>query len=333
MIQGENVDLVLHQGDFSYSSGPTQSWTDAINNTLGATFPYLGSDGNHDDWNQYVSFFENRLTAMGLDPNAVSLASANYTATYGGLKMVFVQESGNPGFVNQHLAADDHIWRVCSWHANQKAMQVGGKSDQQGWEGYEECLAGGAIVATGHEHSYERTRTLLSAQNQLVDNSCLDNPVTPDPDVCVGPGRNFVFVSGLGGRGMRNQVRCLPTVFPYGCNGEWAKIYTTDQTGGVKQFGALFITFLVDGDPHKARGYFKTTNGELIDEFEIGSNNGGASATTGPISVTNAGGTTLSADPFIVTAAPDLMPPTVIATSRQSISLQSVVKVADTSVW
>ena len=47
LIQGENVDLVLHQGDFSYSSGPTQSWTDAINNTLGATFPYLGSDGNH----------------------------------------------------------------------------------------------------------------------------------------------------------------------------------------------------------------------------------------------------------------------------------------------
>ena len=40
---------------------------------------------------------------------------------------------------------------------------------------------------------------------------------------------------------------------PYGCKGEWAKIYTKKQDA---RFGALFITFHVDGDPKKARGEF-----------------------------------------------------------------------------
>jgi len=36
----------------------------------------------------------------------------------------------------------------------------------------------------------------------------------------------------------------------------WASTYSSD-------FGALFIEFYVDGDPKKARGYFKTTGGTI----------------------------------------------------------------------
>ena len=75
-----------------------------------------------------------------------------------------------------------------------------------------------------------------------------------------------MFVSGLGGESIRDQERCLPTTYPYGCSDEWASIYSSDQ--GAK-FGALFIEFHVDGDPGKARGYFKNVDGQIIDEFTI----------------------------------------------------------------
>src|SRR5207247_11311402 len=32
-------------------------------------------------------------------------------------------------------------------------------------------------------------------------------------------------------------------------------------------FGALFITFNIDGDPRKAQGYFKNIDGKIIDTF------------------------------------------------------------------
>ena len=112
-----------------------------------------------------------------------------------------------------------------------------------------------------HEHSYERTRTLVNAQEQLVDPDC------PLPNaLCVEPGKTFVFVSGLGGLSIRDQSRYLPSTFPYGCNQEWASIYTSDQAA---KYGALFITFHVDGDPYKAHGYFKNIDGEVIDEFDV----------------------------------------------------------------
>ena len=138
---------------------------------------------------------------------------------------------------------------------------MGGKSSAVGWGPYETCREEGAIIATSHEHSYSRTKTLVSTEQQTVD------PDWPDPnDVRVVPGATFVFVSGLDGSSIRDQERCAPTTYPYGCNGEWASIYTSDQ--GAK-FGALFIEFHVDGDPGKARGYFKNVDGQIIDEFTI----------------------------------------------------------------
>jgi hypothetical protein len=68
---------------------------------------------------------------------------------------------------------------------------------------------------------------------------------------------------------MRSQTRCLPASPPYGCNGEWASIYTTNQTpSGASRYGAQFITFNA-GSARTATGYFKNTLGETIDTFTI----------------------------------------------------------------
>jgi hypothetical protein len=223
--------------------------------------------GNHDadSWNGYAQFLKERMARIGITPDDPNLNDQKYSVTYRGLKMVFVGENGNntefAQFIESQLSADDHIWKICSWHKNQTAMQVGGKDDDMGWAVYENCRENGAIIATAHEHSYHRTKALTSMQNQAVDTSC------PDPNhVCVGLGRTFVFVSGLGGKSIRDQERCLPTTYPYGCNGEWAMIYTSDQGAN---YGALFITFHVDGDPYKAHGYFKNISGQIVDEFDI----------------------------------------------------------------
>jgi hypothetical protein len=33
--------------------------------------------------------------------------------------------------------------------------------------------------------------------------------------------------------------------------------------------GVLFVDFHVDGDPYKARAYFRSVLGDIVDEFEI----------------------------------------------------------------
>jgi hypothetical protein len=70
---------------------------------------------------------------------------------------------------------------------------------------------------------------------------------------------------GLGGNSVRVQSRCLPATPPYGCNGEWASIYTSSQSG---TYGVQFITFNA-GSPNLATGYFKNVNGQTIDTFTI----------------------------------------------------------------
>lgn len=280
LIKSEGAQAVLHQGDFDYHSDPVGFWS-SVDNILGANFPYFVSVGNHDvsKWPttsspSYARMQLDRLTRMGVTPDSLELNNEMYSLTFDGLKIVFVGEEKGTGdavygpYIRDQLKSDNHVWKVCSWHKNMNAMQMGDKTDDMGWGVYEACRENGAIIATGHEHSYERSKTLTSIWNQVVD------PLSPDPNrLVVGPGKTFVFVSGLGGESIRVQKRCWPTDPPYGCKGEWAKIYTSNQKA---QYGALFITFNVNGNANQAHGYFKTIGGQIVDEFDITQESGAA---------------------------------------------------------
>ena len=172
--------------------------------------------------------------------------------------------------VNNLFSGDTATWRVCGWHQNQNKMQVGGKGDEMGWAVYEACRQKGAIIVTGHEHTYHRTKTMTNTQTQTIDSTC-----SSGGSLCVGPGRTFVSVVGTGGTGLRNQVRCTPTgataPFPSLNTSDpscpiWASIYTTNQGAN---YGALFISFNVSGNPKKAHAYFKNISGQTIDSFDI----------------------------------------------------------------
>ena len=265
LIKDEGAQMVLHQGDFDYEDDP-DAWDKMISNVLGDDFPYFGTVGFHDKlkWNEYQKKLDDRLR-KNPDVNCIGDLGVKSSCIYKGLYFIQVSPgligTGHSSFIENQLNNNDHIWRVCSWAKVMHDMQLGQKEDTAGWEVYENCKNGGAIIATGHEHSYHRTKTLIDIENQIVD------PEWSDPDkLRVQEGSTFVFISGIGGHSIRDQDRCLPTSYPYGCNGEWASVYTSDQNA---DFGAMFCTFNAGGNPNKADCYFKNIQGKIIDKFTI----------------------------------------------------------------
>jgi hypothetical protein len=281
LIKKQGAQMVLHQGDLGYWDSSAADFMNAVNDILGPDLPYFASRGNHDrNWEgDYQPILAQRAKEVG------ALCSGDYgqnaACKFRGLFFILSgggekgSEHENTRYIEEQLASDNSIWRICSWHHNQQQMQIGVKSNDVGWGPYEACREGGAIIATGHAHSYARTRTLTSAEKLNVDPDC-DTPagdvvcVTPQDEAAGEAGSTFVVVSGLGGRSIRSQRRCTPTTFPYGqgpaCKGIWASIYSSSQAA---KYGALFITFNIGGDPTKAEGKFVNIDGDLIDSFTI----------------------------------------------------------------
>jgi hypothetical protein len=258
LVKNEGAAALVVEGDMSYSEDPVAWWSD-VDAVLGTAFPVFISRGNHDDssWSGYLPRANDHL---GGAERVIGAHDANYKTTFRGLVIATIAKGDTAQNLTPLLQNDPHIWKICNWHQNQAAMQVGGKGDEMGWEVYETCRQQGAIIQTGHEHSYSRTKTLTNMTQQVVDSSC-----SSAGSLCVGGGRTFVNVVGLGGNSVRDQLRCLPSAPPYGCNGEWASMYTNQQGGA---FGAQFIVFN-SGAPKAATGYFKNVNGQTVDTFTI----------------------------------------------------------------
>ncbi len=261
LIREEGVDAVLHQGDFDYGQDP-ERWMAMIDEELGQNFPYFASVGNHEldgpAWAQeggYRDLLEDRASRLGYAWTGIygEQASLSFEGirVFLGAPGIFpnVENSNYANYFAQELATDTATWRICSWHKNQMETQVGGKADEVGYAVYEACRAGGAIIATGHEHSYSRTHLLSDVSEQIV--------ASVSDTLEISDGRSFVFVSGLGGRSIRSQTR----------EGNWwASIYTATQGA---RYGALFAVFNVDADPSLARFYFKDVAGQIVDEFWV----------------------------------------------------------------
>ena len=260
LIGNRNVDLFVALGDLGYypeGAVGAERWTSMVDEVLGEDFPVLLVVGNHEDldWHLYARWQRERLAAL------TELACEGETGvkalcTFRGVSIVqaapgigevdgVAPEDGYPEFVETSFANDANPWRICAWHKNQRAMQIGANRDETGWQVYQACLRSGAIVATAHEHTYSRTFLMDDFETQSIAHR--------SDHLEIAPGRSFAFVSGLGGHSVRPQQS----------DGDWwASRYSADQGAS---YGALFCTF---GDA-EASCRFEDIAGAVPDAFTM----------------------------------------------------------------
>jgi hypothetical protein len=269
------VDLIVFLGDLDYLESPP-FWKTQLDVGLGdENFPWLVAAGNHDVpvWDDYASVIDEHIAAM---PDAVCEGETgiNQTCTYHGLRLILsgvgTKGEDHEEYLQDTLVADDHIWRVCAWHKDQRDMQIGLKSDEVGWDAYRICQDGAAIVATGHEHSYARTRTLIDVGNEQTGHGAYGAPDT----MLVSEGSNFVFVAGTAGQAYRsydapNHDDDTWWASWYANNGYMRNGEMLPSPPGGPYNGAMIITFNVDGDPYRAHGEFVTYQGLVLDSYDI----------------------------------------------------------------
>ena len=281
LIRDEGADAAIHMGDFDYANDPA-AWDGQIDAVLGADFPYFASAGNHDEAmfyepGGYQDLLEARMNRVGIPWQGDLGVQSSFR--YQGIFVVFTApgsfgdgDDEHAPYIRDALAADDSLWSISAWHKNMQLMQVGGKGDEAGWGVYEESRRGGAIIATAHEHSYSRTHLLADVEHQVVAGT--SEPLVlaaDDPATAEDGGRSFVFVSGLGGRSIRDQELDGPW---------WASIYASDQGA---QAGALFGVFNYQGNPRLARFYFKDVAGNVVDDFLVESSLGEGAPVDPPV--------------------------------------------------
>ena len=271
LIKNEGAHAIVHSGDLNYAEVPIDFETH-INGILGEDFPYLYCVGNHDDtvWlgaNGYQKFLENRFNRIGIPWEGN--AGVNSMFYYQGIFFVSsapdefgITPDDAGSYIKNALESTKAKWRISYWHKNQRLMQIGGKSDEAGWNVYEESRKGGAIIATAHEHSYCRTYEMSNFQTQII--SSTENTVNLIKDdlstASVDEGCSFGFVSGLGGKSIRDAESGLDS------NPWWADTFSSTNGG---QHGALFGEFNYNGDATLARFYFKDIDGVVRDIFFV----------------------------------------------------------------
>ncbi|MCB1909164.1 MAG: metallophosphoesterase [Rhodocyclaceae bacterium] len=258
LVKAEGAGLVLSQGDLGYRGGP-EKFDDMVSAILGPDFPFFASLGNHDarEWRSYQQLLAARARGSGR-ATCEGVIGVRAACVLDGLFFinsavgVLAGQSGpeHAAFMSAALARSPSRWRICSWHFNQAAMQLGEKSNEAGWEVYEACRKGGAIIVTAHEHSYSRTHVITKFDEQ-------PEFLPSGGEARIGPGRTVAFVVGLGGHSVRPQLR----------GGDWwAAAYTSSQ--GARP-GALFCTFNPGGRAERADCYFKAIDGSVADRFAL----------------------------------------------------------------
>ena len=266
LIKDEGAQMVLHQGDFDYQDDPVK-WDRQISNVLGSDFPYFSSIGNH-ELNELDGYQEKLYDRLKKNPDAVCNGDLGVksSCTYQGLFFILIapgdytNNSDYDSFIEKQLNDNDSNWRICSWHNDMNALQTEVKPNKTGWEVYESCKNGGAIIANAHKHFYSRTKTLVDIPHQVVD------PEWTNPNkVRVKEGATFVFVSGLGGASIHSENTGISGGL-FATRDSWGSIYATEQDA---THGALFCTFNTGEQLNKAFCYFKNIDGKIIDEFTI----------------------------------------------------------------
>ncbi|KAL1924053.1 uncharacterized protein VTP21DRAFT_7088 [Calcarisporiella thermophila] len=260
MIREWGAHAVIHNGDFDYHDSP-RKWIQQIDSILGPDFPYFASIGNHDQvkWKGrygYKHILIDRLYRTKMHRHCRGDYGVNMECNFNGVHFILsgvgIRGTGHADFVDDVFSRSRNTWKICNWHKNQRMFQTGKKHDEVGYEIYEACRRHGAIVATAHEHSYERTHLISNYESQQI--------ASMNGTLHLRPGHSFAFVNGLGGeetRPWQNGMEKKPW---------WA---ATASSNNNVDFGAFMCEFHIDGEPNKARCMFRDINRKIWDQFDV----------------------------------------------------------------
>ncbi|MFH2019923.1 MAG: hypothetical protein ABIJ34_00765 [archaeon] len=256
LAQGKDVDLIVLSGNIG-----TPLFSSSI--------PYLGALGLLDNENTQFTRIPEGMECSGQDGDMIECEYKGITFVVSGVGISAT--SGHEDFIRSSMN-DLSGWGVCVWSKNSYLLRTSAKANAEtlALKYYDLCLAKGAIIATGYDQSYARTKTITGMSQNIM--------YAGSPSIItLGRNKTMVFNSGLGGMGSDR----------FDCNrgyGYWASIYTSnyylkngiDQqksctTDAVANFknGALFITFNYNEDQTKAHGEFITVDNQVMDTFEI----------------------------------------------------------------
>jgi len=275
LVRSESADFLVVLGDFDYENKPVE-WGQMLSQ-FGRDFPWFAVVGNHDvhSWPAYEAIIAAKQASI-VGAQCQGKPGRQASCSYREVQLL-LSEIGTLGdrgddeaFVREQLAQSRTPWRLCLWHKTQHDMQTGAKTDEVGWHAFQSCQAAGAIIVTGHEHAYARTKTLTA----LGDASSGYGATGALNEVEVGPGRTFVAVSGLGG------IQTRAFVPSHAKDTWWGAYFTLDRESANGQSrpannaadgsGALFLDFGIDGDKNRGRGRFVTAiNKRVVDDFRI----------------------------------------------------------------
>ncbi|KAI8615180.1 hypothetical protein BC830DRAFT_1123951 [Chytriomyces sp. MP71] len=251
MIDDWGAELTVMTGDFDYVDHPA-AFMDLIDNSVGEDFPFVATPGNHDILKWYgKGGYRDRLMKRLEVVDGISCFGeygVNMVCTWRGM-VILLSGVGSLGqdhaeFVDATVANYNSApWKICAWHKNQAKYQTGDKSDETGYEIYETCRRHGAIIATSHEHSYERTHLMSDFESTKI--------ASKDNTLRIRPGETFALVSGLGGESLRI----------------WQNA----------KYEALLCTFNKGGVTTKAHCKWQDVKGRIHDSFRIESTPGPAS--------------------------------------------------------
>jgi len=275
MIAAERADLLVFEGDFTYVDRPDNFFRD-LDATIGTQQRALFVIGNHDvaRWTACAactgtapgvaanSGFTARINAhmarSGIASSCTGAVAENQVCQVNGGTMTFAlsgvgtRGTGHAAYIDTVMSQSRAPWKICNWHKNQRIMQLNTKSDETGWAVYASCLAAGAMVATGHEHSYCRSVTMTNFQQGTLLDPTRANPQAVE----FAAGRSIVFVSGLGGQSIRAWDNTLAA------NRWWTNNRAT-QNGASN--GALFCDYLGT----TANCYYKERVGTWTERFSM----------------------------------------------------------------
>lgn len=296
LVNEERAEIVMINGDLGYGATP-QKWRETLLKEIDPNIQLvIGSLGNHDfergRHDDYVSIFHGLRNAKnslavhcsggvtiekGKDIAALDevCTFGNLTVIASGIGQIFTKSYFEDRLKEKLSAKPPGNWALVGYHYTLASMNPGIKPNENTYKFFDLIRKFGAIGAQAHTHTVMASCPIQSEFKANASPACHPGFGSDLSDRFVEDGTGIFIDSSLGGMPPRNRRRCRQPG-DAGCAHMVDLItkegYTRADGLAKADFaarGAVFIRFNINGDPTRARAYFKSVDGREVFSFNI----------------------------------------------------------------